>query len=351
MRFFFRMLKWMGLEKKSVLGLLMSLFCLQGWAWDDRETVVDGKKVITATTRIQLDRFPNAFNPSIFKTEEGLLLLFRYCPDLEHQPSVSQIGIVLLNDRLQPISEPELLPTRAPDSPTPSQSEDARLFSYRGRIFLIYNDGIETYGFYGRRDMFIAELLYEDGHFTLSSPLKLVYGSKHHTQWCQKNWLPFEWNNTLLMIYSINPHEILRPNLYDGSCYFFHETHAPLDWAHGTLRGSSPPQLVDGEYLAFFHSGIVTSSPASRHWDLWHYFMGAYTFSASPPFAITKISPAPLMAEGFYTTSSHPKRVIFPGGFAVMDSTIYLAYGKDDAEIWIATLDKEALIRSLRNCR
>jgi predicted GH43/DUF377 family glycosyl hydrolase len=40
--------------------------------------------------------------------------------------------------------------------------------------------------------------------------------------------------------------------------------------------------------------------------------------------------------------------VVFPGGFAVVGSLIYVAYGKDDREIWIATIDKDALKRSLK---
>ena len=75
--------------------------------------------------------------------------------------------------------------------------------------------------------------------------------------------------------------------------------------------------------------------------------MGAYTFSADPPFAITSYTKKPIVGEGFYTDSNYYKRVIFPGGFVVSDSVIYLAYGKDDSEIWIATIDKAALKKAL----
>ena len=85
------------------------------------------------------------------------------------------------------------------------------------------------------------------------------------------------------------------------------------------------------------------ASPSSWGLDMWHYFMGAYTFSAEAPFQITSITPDPIMAEEFYTPSSFNKRVIFPGGFVASDSKIYVAYGKDDREMWIATLDKDAL--------
>lgn len=75
--------------------------------------------------------------------------------------------------------------------------------------------------------------------------------------------------------------------------------------------------------------------------------MGAYTFSAEPPFAITSYTQSPVVDDSFYTKSSYFKRVIFPGGAVAIGPNIYLAYGKDDQEIWIAILDKEALKKAL----
>ncbi len=328
--------------------LFVAFYCKHAQSSGLFEDLPD-EKIVVATTRFEFDQFPDAFNPSIIKVPQGFLLTFRYCPDRNENPWLAYVGVALLNDALEQISEPELLNTRQKNSKTPSQVEDARVFSYKGRLFLIYNDNIDLTSpmTWDRRDMFMAELTYVDNQFKLSSPLKLAYEAKYHTAMWQKNWVPFEWNNMLLMTYSINPHEILYPNLMNGSCYHCYDTWMDIDWKWGKLRGSTPPLLVDGEYLAFFHSGAVTSSRASWGWELWHYFMGAYTFSAEPPFKITKISPHPIVAEGFYTQSAREKRVIFPGGFAVSGPYIYMAYGKDDYEIWIATIDKDALKKSL----
>jgi hypothetical protein len=191
--------------------------------------------------------------------------------------------------------------------------------------------------------MFMVELTHENNHFSLKTPLKLIYEDKYNSQYWQKNWVPFEKDGALLMTYCVSPHEILYANLTTGLCYPSYETNPPLHWQFGTLRGSTPPLLVDGEYLAFFHSGIITTSPSSWGIEMWHYFMGAYTFSAEPPFHITKITPVPIMADEFYTPSDYSKRVVFPGGFVVSESKIYLAYGKDDREIWIATIDLTTL--------
>lgn len=312
-------------------------------AWEDQNS-----SLVLSCFQIVLEDFESAHNPSLIEFESGYLLTFRY--SLEIDPFISYIGIVPLDDSFHPLHPPQLLSTRFKESPIPSHSEDARIFSYRGRLFLIFNDNVEIVhpGYSDRRDMFIAELRFERGEFSLSLPMKLI--SQDHYREClwQKNWVPFEWNRTLLLGYTIAPHEVLSPNLREGTCYLLHKTPTPIAWDFGPLRGGTPALLVDGEYFAFFHSGIIASSSSSHYIDLWHYFMGAYTFSASPPFQITKMTRFPVSAECFYTPSSREKRVIFPGSFVVKGSKIYLAYGKDDCEIWIAIFDKEALKKALK---
>ena len=305
--------------------------------------------IISETRRIFLEEYPTAHNPSIVPFGEGFLLVFRHTPDLYGQPWTSYIGVVLLNRQLEQISEPQLLNTRSRLSKTPSQAEDARLFFYRERLFIIYNDNIDVCfpKWYDRRDMFMAELLLRDGNFTLSTPLKLIHHEKYNSSYWQKNWVPFEWHRQLLLAYTMNPHEILFPDLLRGDCYPCYETAVPIEWDLGILRLSAPPILVDGEYLSFFHSGTVLATEVSWEYELWHYFMGAYTFSAEPPFKITRYTRKPIIEEKFYTKSHYIKRVVFPGGLAVLDDQIYLSYGKDDSEMWIAIIDKEALNQAL----
>lgn len=330
---------------------LSFLICSSGFSSivEDFESLAFEQDIVVATKKIEFEDFPDSYNPSILKTNRGILMSFRYTPNRYSNPWLSHIGIALLNDSFEPLIEPQLIDTRLNSNKTQSQSEDARLFSYQGRIFLIYNDNMEVNNtlYSDRRDMYIVELFLNDAEITTSAPLRLLHQEKAHHLW-QKNWAPFEWNNNLLISYTVNPHEILYVNLNNGACYPCYDTQASLEWELGTLRESAPAQLIDGEYLSFFHSGIVLSSYASFGWDLWHYFMGAYVFSPEPPFEITHFTPFPIIAEGFYTQSNREKRVIFPGGFVVKDPYIYVAYGKDDYEIWIATIDHKKLKESLR---
>ena len=101
------------------------------------------KQIVVSTKQIKLADFTTAHNPSIIDIEEGYLMTFRFCPDPFNQYWLSYIGIVLLDDSFELISEPQLLSTRLKHSKAPSQSEDARIFYYRGRIFVLYNDNLE----------------------------------------------------------------------------------------------------------------------------------------------------------------------------------------------------------------
>lgn len=316
----------------------------------DLSTVQDQSNIVIKSKRIILEEFPEAWNPSLARIDKGYLLVFRYTPD-GRDSGVSYIGITVLNEQFESTGKTELLDTRTLNIKTPSRSEDARIFVHRDEFYIIYNDNLDSGD---RRDMYIAKILQHEGSFFLSTPLKLFHPHKYGSVPQQKNWVPFEWNGIFLISYSLNPHEILHPVYpkFDcGSCQPIYETFAPIKWKWGALRGGTPAILVDGEYLAFFHSNIWTTSASSQGQEMWHYYMGAYTFSSEPPFELNTISSSPIIGEGFYTRSDYAKRVIFPGGYVVNGSKIYLAYGKDDSEIWIATIDKEALKRSMVQVR
>lgn len=322
---------------------MMLLFTLLAFSFF--QEVPLNTRVIKETKRIELEEFPEAFNPSILPFKEGYLCSFRYTPDPLIQPHISYIGIVLLDSEFHPTSPPKILNTRFVNNHISSQSEDARLFSYRGRIFLLFNDNpaIENPSYSDPRDIYIAELTPD---LELSIPLKLFYNRNKHQLW-QKNWIPFEWKKNLFLAYSISPHEILQPNFFDGECFCSHLTESPQYWAQGVLRGGTPALFVDGEYLSFFHSSLTIPSEKSYDLSAWFYFIGAYTFSPDPPFKITKMTLIPLSHPDFYDLDFYSKKVIFPGGFIDAGELIYLAYGRNDCEMWIATLDKKALKEAL----
>lgn len=306
-----------------------------------KETV----KLNILTKKIILEGFPNAHNPSLVQDNESLILTFRYLPD-EKQPWISYVGIVRLNEALDIISEPQLLDTRIDNQITPSQSEDARIFSYNNELYLLFNDNTEVINptTKERRDIYICKVDWKNDQFETSTALKLIHETKYPNQLWQKNWIPFIWNDQLFLTYSVKPHEILMPDLLNGISKSIYVSDFDLiNWKWGQLRGGTQAELLDGEYIAFFHCSKPCKSLASNGKMMHHYYMGAYTFSKDPPFEITKMTPTPIIAKGFYTKSDCDKRVIFPGGLVISDSNIHVAYGKDDREVWIATFDKDQL--------
>lgn len=66
----------------------------------------------------------------------------------------------------------------------------------------------------------------------------------------------------------------------------------PLAWEHGELRGGTNVVLLRQrkEYLGLFHSigGFAYESKKT-------YFMGAFTFSAEPPFQLLSVSHQPIL--------------------------------------------------------
>ncbi len=329
------------------------LWCL-GLLAEERSLSVPSPMVLSSK-RIFLNRYPTAFNPSLMKIDDEFILVFRVMDDKDLW--ISYIGIVCLDENFDPISEPELLSICRK---TPSQSEDARIFRIQNRLFLTFNDNLDCKASYHeRRDIYIAEIFRQGDHFSLSFAQILTHEQKYASQFWQKNWVPFEWNHKLLFVYSIVPHEIVYPNFLKEVCVTFSETKSLIPWAWGEPRGGTPAMLIDGEYLTFFHSSQRMKSSGSSDLLRYHYFMGAYTFSKDPPFTMTKISKEPIVGFDSYTDSNvekkyvvfpggYEKHVVFPAGYVVSGNRIYLAFGKNDCEMWIATLDKEALMNSLQ---
>lgn len=325
---------------KIIFSLLLA--CL---VWHN----IDAAPIVAATKRIYLDEFQGAYNPSLIAYEDGYLLTFRHSPQRYSTPWVSLIGIVKLDKEFNPVSRPQILDTRVYFTNTPQQAEDARIFSYNGKIYVIYNDNVDILSpsYWDRRDMYMAELFYNGYEFAVGPPLKLIHEKRYPFILWQKNWSPFVWKGTLLLSYTLNPHEVLIPNLKSGTCYYTFDTNKSIQWNFGSLRGGTPAKLVGDEYLAFFHSCIYTTSTCSDGNEMWHYVMGAYTFDTEPPFELRKVSAMPIDTLGFYTYSAYWKRVIYPGGFEIDGRNLYLAYGKDDSEMWIATINLDALMESL----
>lgn len=306
---------------------------------------------VLTSQQVYLPQYPHAFNPSVARWQDKLVLSFRYIPDPK-KSFTSYIGMVWLDEHFKPSSTPQLLRLRKSGSKVPSRAEDGRLLVINNVLYLLYSDNTEPQ--ISRRGfrMYIAEIGYENETFVVRSvePITSFMGDTENKR--EKNWVPFDYHNQLLLGYSINPHRIMQPCIGTGHCDVFVESEREIEWCWGQLRGGTQAVLDGDHYIAFFHSSINLATIQSRGKEVMHYFVGAYTFSAYPPFELQAISPRPIIGKKWYKGKEYkpywkPVQVVFPCGILIEHDYIYLSYGRQDHEMWIATIDKRQLYESL----
>jgi predicted GH43/DUF377 family glycosyl hydrolase len=304
---------------------------------------------ILESKQITIAHHPHAFNPSIIRYKGRLLLSFR---EIAYPTYFSWIGLVWLDENFCPEGPPQYL-NMTVDS---CGSEDARLIMFDQRLYIIYN-GSKGLAFNDREGsegfrMYIAELNEKDNQFSILADECLNSFEGESPTRREKNWVPFNYKENLLLAYSLSPHRILRPLLGTKSCETFDITKGDMQWQWGELRGGTPALLDDQQYLAFFHSSTHMESPFSLNASVPHYFIGAYTFTNEPPFYMTQMSASPIISEKFYESNPyqpywHPVIVVFPCGILMDENYVWITYGKHDHEMWITKMDKKGLLNSL----
>lgn len=298
--------------------------------------------------KIDLPNYRDAFNPALIKWNDSFLLCFRIRDPLTK--ATNQMGLTWLDQQLNPVGQCSILENVSRDPLLPSLSQDPRLIKVGQEVYLVYNNLVKVLHREFRR-MFIARLFFENDRFFLGPAHCLLDFESTQPLRHEKNWVPFDYEGQLLLAYSLNPHRILRL-LPDESCETFAASQGLIDWPWGELRGGTPAILNGDHYLAFFHSCLDIATKQSQGKKMSHYFMGAYTFSSEPPFALTAISPEPLVHKKFYNGPAYqtwkPLRVVFPCGLVCDKNDIcWVAYGRQDHEIWIVKIDKKRLLHSL----
>lgn len=301
------------------------------------------------TKQIIIPDYPDAFNPSIIRWENGFLLSFRYRKPISLL--TNPIMLVFLDENFEPISKPQelLIPFFNPF--WVSKQQDARLIQIDEKLFVVYSNLKQGEIPREIRRVYITEVFFDGITFTAGTPEPLLHFEKETEMRWEKNWTPFEYRGEMFLIYSILPHQIFRPLFGLQACETLFSTEGDIQWEWGTPRGGTPALKVGEEYLSFFHSSKVMPTIHSNGKSISHYVMGAYTFSSSPPFQVTKMTAEPLIAKGFYSGPTYktwkPLRVVFPCGFVFDEDYIWVVYGKQDFESWVVKIDRRQLLHSL----
>ncbi|MBS0625479.1 MAG: hypothetical protein JSS32_05460 [Verrucomicrobia bacterium] len=301
--------------------------------------------IVLETKQIVIPGYPDAFNPSIVRWGGSLLLSFRIYN--YETKTAHQTGLIWLDEEFNPIGEVQLLQMPFFDENCRMKRQDPRLFTIGERLFVTFNNVLQGISNREVRRMVWAEVFYDDGEFyALDS--EVIADFEGIKDWrSEKNWVPFDYQGKAYFGYTLIPHKIMDSENWSIAA----STRGDIRWDWGELRGGTPALLVDGNYLSFFHSSCSVASVHSGGRRVQHFFMGAYIFSGSFPFEIQKISSEPIFADRFYRGVPHktwkPLQVIFPMGFIADGPLIWLVYGRQDHEVWVAKLSKEKLFESL----
>ncbi len=307
---------------------------------------------VLGTKKIDIPGYPTAFNPSVIRWNGSILMSFRARDSITGASHL--VGFVWVDEDFNLISEPQLLDISEVNPYLPEKLQDVRLVSVGGELYAVYNNVIGPIQFEIRR-MFIAKIRIEGTRFSIERNDALLNFEGAGDFPREKSWAPFEYEGKLFLAYSLDPHLIFQPLHGTSFCKTIVSSRVEIKWDWGQLRGGTPALLEDNEYLAFFHSSKEMRSAHSAGKSISHYFIGAYFFSAQPPFNITRLSPEPIIANNFYSGPAYetwkPLRAIFPCGYIKDDNFVWITYGKQDHELWVVKLDKKGLFDSLRSIK
>jgi predicted GH43/DUF377 family glycosyl hydrolase len=318
---------------------------------------------IIEAQKIDIPGFPYAFNPSMIRYNGAILMSVRLgsypnCFDTEEalpcripkNRVTTEVGLVLLDEDFHVISPLQVLDIPNLDPSITFYPQDPRLITIDDRIYAVYNNYVMIDSGPVNR-MHFAELYFNGDCFVLGEPVCITQFDVSIGKKTEKNWAPFEYQGQLCFEYSILPHKVFQADPGTGQCETVGFTEGMIKWDWGQLRGGTPAIRLGKEYLGFFHCSTALKTTHSKGKKITHYFMGAYTFAPEPPFALTAISSKPIIGKGFYDLQNYntwkPLLGAFPSGYVFDDQYIWVAFGKQDHEVWVVKLDKTKLLASL----
>lgn len=159
----------------------------------------------------------------------------------------------------------------------------------------------------------------------------------------EKNFIWFFRNGNPHLVYWASPHTVVEFAPGFGS-HKVYATDSQIKWAWGEIRGGTPPVLVGNEYWTFFHSSL----PVNLHRTTRRYVMGAYAFSANPPFPITKITRAPILQGSYNNRMSTDKpAVVFPCGALINQGEWIITGGSNDLDTFWCKITHERLMMEM----
>lgn len=340
---------------------------------DELLRIIVQKSIILQPPIYWIDSYylPNIFNPSIALWNGHILMCWRSASVRGVQKSFLKFGW-LNSTSFQLNSSLSYLGIGSSTKVSVSTKDNYNILQDDPRL-LVLNDNnlLVTYASVFEKLNRYSSLLIninKNGLAHLYNSTQLIH---KETGIAQKNWVPFEYNNTLLYMQTINPlHIVSVGNKVDidtnitTTMYKLDEVKLPWPEEFGKLRGGTPAILIKDVYLSFFHSKGYCQKP----FKYGTYLIGAITFCPHPPFNIHSISYQPIVNDSFYGYGipwlwPSLDFAVYPSGIiATSDHNnnsksnsnyVYVSIGHQDKNAFIVKFKVSSLLKSLEivsNC-
>lgn len=260
-----------------------------------------------------------AYNPSLIDFDGKRLVSYRFHPDLKHWRTQLEIQC-----------DGEALPVSVPDQYEKHSHEDARFFTYLGKLYLSCT--ISRSRVQGQSVdpcvIIFGEIVKGKKAWTFRNWRQPIVGKNDMTG-AEKNWVFWEWDKKLLFSYKTSPHHLVCEMGIGNDISRSWKTESPV-CPFGDYRGGTQSFPFQGNLMRFVH--VVKNNKEAKLY--WLYHLAAIVFESKPPFRVLKVSREPILTgnEAYTPYCAHwkPRIVICYGAVKDGDGWI-VSYGNNDS--------------------
>jgi predicted GH43/DUF377 family glycosyl hydrolase len=270
------------------------------------------------------------FNSCLFTNDSTNYLIVRHAKLIGKNKFKNTLKLYELDDSYNVVKDLKL---KIIDEVDNEQYEDPRVLFHDNKYYV----GCANYQ-YGNIKYVHQKVLVFDKDFNHIDNIHIEYDGNGKTieenTIHQKNWTWFIQNNSLMIVYRMNPHVVLEVDLTTKKVVTEYKHFQDISemWDFGECRMGSNPILKDGYYHNFFHSSLPWKHPKRQ------YFMGYYKFESVPPFKIVEISKEPILYGNEIderVLKNISPLVIFPCGAIEKDGKFIVSFGLNDEKTGI----------------
>ena len=281
--------------------------------------------------------FDKVFNPSIiqynnklfrtFRVDNNMLSRITYLCEIDNNFNIiSSYNIIDNNDNVVDVYE------------------DSRLFIYNDKLYVNFIRYYHNYNSFRNSfrvdfaNIFPGNKIKDKDIYTPN----ITNNGKAISS--QKNWLFFEKNNELHIIYSLDPMMIVYKSVSrDLKKWKKIIKKKGISWDYGEIRSSTTPIFIKkyNKYISFFHSHLKTKDYYRE------YFIGVFFFDDE--YNIINYTKNPLLISTSEIKKSYLSKCILPYGCIELNNNIILTVGVNDLESGVIELPIDTLFNMLSN--